>query len=203
MNERNNNFTYGGLAVLICVACFAISWKFFIPKYTENNNALAVAKEDVSAANEKLQSLDRAKSSINSLGDIVDKMFVAVPKDGDIPGLITELEAIASKNKTYIPSIQYQTGTSTTTGTTTNTTTTSGNTVAVSFGVNGSFSDLSAFVRSLESNIKFFNIKSLVISSGKDSAMSFSVQLETYKIGSSASTATPAATTTTAPTNIN
>lgn len=198
----------GFVAVFLIAIAFLISWLLLAPQYKQNQADAAQVSYEVDAVKGKLESLKTAQSTIDSLGATVDSMFVAIPKDQDSGNIITTLEAIASANKAYIPSFQISNGTSTTAGSTsspqagaaTSATSaeeqsTSSNIVAVSFSVSGDFAGLTAFVKGVENNLKFFNVKSLTIASDDKGAMSMTLQLEAYTQDntSSLSSATPTA----------
>ncbi|MDO8444407.1 MAG: hypothetical protein Q7S80_02805 [bacterium] len=191
-------------AVFLVAIAFLVSWLLLAPQYKQNQADAAQVSYEVDAVKGKLESLKTAQSTIDSLGGTVDSMFVAIPKDQDSGNIITTLEAIASANKAYIPSFQISSGTSTTTDATTSATSaeeqdTSSNIVAVSFSVSGDFAGLTAFVKGVENNLKFFNVKSLTIASDDKGTLAMTLQLEAYtqdntsSLSSTGSTSSPQA----------
>lgn len=157
-------------AIFLSLASFFVAWKMILPQYIINKNHYAKVEVEVTTAKDKLESLKVAKTSLDNLGTIVGAMFIAIPDQKDDPNIIAELEAIASKHNTYIPSIQIDDSQNVGTGA-----------VAVSFSVSGGFADMQAFIGSLENDLKFFSIKSLAISSNKDGLVNLSFQIEAYK----------------------
>lgn len=187
MHKSNTSFI-NAIAFIIMVAAFVISWKFIIPTYQTNQKQDAQLDIDIQYAKTKLSSLGTTKASLAKLGDTVNKMLVAVPADKDAPNLITELEVIAKANSLTIPAIQIGDVKATATvGADGLPVASSGNTVDVSFAVEGSYDNLSKMVSSLENDIRFMNINSLALSkvqteTGSSSdKMSLTIQLKAYK----------------------
>lgn len=168
-NRRNSGTFFNVFAIIVSLASFFIAWKIVLPQYIINKNHHSQVEAEVRAAKDKLESLKVAKTSLDNLGSIVDQIFIAIPDQKDDPNIISELEKIASKHNTYIPSIQIDDST------------TGSSAVSVSFSVAGTFADTQAFIASIENNLKFFSIKSLAISSGSDGIISQSFQVEAYK----------------------
>lgn len=174
MGKRNNNQFYGFLAVLITIAAFIGCWQLIIPKYKSNRQSLDTLTKEVAAAKQQEDSIKTASTSLSGLGAIVDQMMVAIPKDKDTANLISELEQIASKHNTYIPTIQVADSSTTQTGS-------SSDEVIISLSVSGAFADLQGFVKSIEGNLKYFNIQSLSLSAPAGGPMSLSLQIKAYK----------------------
>lgn len=184
--QKSNSGFYAALAVLISLASLFYTYKYILPQYQKNQSDIAKVDKEISAAKIKYDSLQSTKNSLDQLGDIVDKLFIAVPEDKDTPNLITELEVMAAKYKMVIPSIQI--ADSTTAGTaaavptgTASTLSTGINPVSVSFALTGDFTQLSQFLAQLEKDIRFTNVKSITLASSEGNDMSFSVQVEVYK----------------------
>jgi Tfp pilus assembly protein PilO len=211
MKRSNSSIFYGGITVLIVVASFLYSWKFIIPKYRDNRAESLSIDTKIANANKKLESLKKAQTALVQLGDIPKQLSVAVPQDKDMPNLITELEAVAAKYKIIIPTISITDGSGSTTASATSTaaagTSSSGNTVTIAFAVPGSFDDINGLISDLEKDIRFMNIKSVSISSTQSqtggSSMSVALQIEAYKRGSAASSATSSAGNTSANSQVN
>lgn len=177
MDRAKNGMPSGVIAVLISIAFFLVSWLWLLPQYKQNEADFAKVDYEVTAAKDKLDSLKSAQSTLNDLGGTLDSMFVAIPKDQDSGNVITTLEAIAVANKTYIPSFQITDSGASALGGSVKPVTSG--TVSVVFSTSGTFEGLNAFVKSIESNLKIFNIKSLTVSSG-DKGMNMTVQLDAY-----------------------
>ena len=168
--KRNSSLFYGFIAVVMALVAFFVSWKMILPEYSQNKAKYSKLEAEVSASREKLASLRTARRSLDNLGTLVDDLFVAIPKDKDTPNLISELEAIAAKHKTYLPNIQITEGVGA-----------SSNTLQISLSVKGPFEETQAFIKSLEDNLKFFNIKSVTLGSAADNQTSLALQIEAYK----------------------
>ena len=160
--RRNSNSYHLLLALIVVAACFYYSSTKLVPKYRDDRAKLALIQLELKAINNKKASLQNAKQSIEELGDIVDKMLVAVPQDKDAPNLVAELEAIAIKYQVQLPSIQIL---DSATGGTDGLTSESDNVIPVALTINGSFSDVQQFVEAVETDIRFMNIKGLTLSS--------------------------------------
>lgn len=187
--QKSNSGFYAAAAVLLTLASLFYVWKFILPEYQKTQGEIAQADKEISAGKLKLDSLQSTKVGLDGLGDLVDRLFLAVPEDKDTPNLITELEAIAAKSKMYLPSIQISdvaaSSTSTpadtsATATATQTAVSGLNPIGISLSVSGNFSQLNQFLTDLEKDIRFTNIKSTTLSSSDD-GMSLSVQIEVYK----------------------
>ena len=189
--QRNNSGFYAMAAVLLTAASFLYAWKFVVPDYQKNLEGIERTNKEIDLAKVKLESLQKTKNSLNQLGDVVDKLFLAVPADKDAPNLITELEAIATKYDTIIPSIEANDSTGLANPSAGNTAVSpapSSNAIMVSFSVQGSFENLNKMISTLENDIRFTNIKSLTFAVTPDNKeTSLAIQMEVYKRGSSSS----------------
>lgn len=189
--QRNSSGFYAMAAVLLTAASFLYAWKFVVPDYQKNLAGIERTNKEINLAKVKLESLQKTKTSLNQLGDIVDKLFLAVPADKDAPNLITELEAIAAKYETVIPSIEANDSTglaNPSVGSAAVSPAPSTNAVLISFSVQGSFENLNKMISTLESDIRFTNIKSLTFAVTPDNEeTSLAIQMEVYKRGSSSS----------------
>lgn len=183
MKRTNDNAFFGAIIFIIVAGCFIYSWKFIIPSYEADKKDIASLDNEIKSAKTKLESLKVAESSINQLGDVVDKVLLAVPSDNDTPNLITELEAVAKKSNILIPGIQISNSSSASTAASTIASTSSSNEVSISFSVNGKFEDLSSFISSIETDLRYMNVISYTLSSGGEdnSLMSLAVQLKAYR----------------------
>ncbi len=191
--KRSNSGFYGLLAVLIAVASFVYCWKQIIPAYQKNQEQVAKVNKEIELSKVKLESLQTTKNSLDQLGDIVNRLFIAIPSDKDTPNLITELEAIAAKSETIIPSIQIASAAAQAPASGAAAATPK-NAVSVSFSVNGTFENLNKMITALEKDIRFTNIKSLTYSVSSDGkTTSLALQFEVYKRESSAVTASSTA----------
>lgn len=184
--KKSNSALYGAIAFLIVVGCFVFTWKMTIPSYQTNQKEIAQRKVEIEYAKNKLDSLNTTKSNLAELGDIVNKMLVAIPGDKDAPNLITELEAIGKANNVTLPSIQISDGAA---GASSGSATasSSSNSISVSFGATGKFEDLSNLIKALENDIRFMNIGAITMnkseSTDKTSSdmMSLTIQLTAFK----------------------
>jgi Tfp pilus assembly protein PilO len=97
---------------------------------------------------------------------------IAIPEDKDMANLITEIEAIAKSQGMFIPSPSITDG--------------ADNTVSIAFGISGSLADIEKFMETIQSDLRFFNIKSISMSSSND-VINMSMSIEAYKRTSGAS----------------
>jgi len=181
MRESNNNSLSIIVALFVAAGAFIWSWKFVLPEYQDTEQKINQTQISIENATQKGDKLTADKQALSDLGDAVDKISVSVSKDKDMPNTVTELESIATKNKTYIPSIQV-----TDSALVAGSSTSANNQLSIAFTVNGGFSDLQSFIHDLETDIKFFNISSMTLAnSGKQ--MSLSLQLTAFKLPASTS----------------
>lgn len=190
METAKKSKSSASIAVFLVIIAFLLSWFWIMPQYKQNQAEAAQVSYDVAAVKGKLDSLKTAQSDLDGLGSTVDSMLIAIPGGQDTGNIVTTLEAIATANKTYIPSFQISGGTaestaSTETASSASTTGSEGtqasaNTVSVSFSVNGDFAGLTSFVKAVENNLKFFNVKSATLASSDKGVMALTLQLEAY-----------------------
>jgi Tfp pilus assembly protein PilO len=178
--QKSNSGFYSAIAVILVLASFLYAWKFLVPDYQKTQTELAKTNREIDSMRIKLESLNMAKTSMDSMGDTVNKLFLSIPGDKDSPNLITELEAIATKAKTYMPSISISDGSAAAAAVASAAPTS--NAITVSFTVNGAFGDLNQLITDLEKDIRFTNIRSITYTYDKKSqANSLALQLDVYK----------------------
>lgn len=178
---KKNSANHFAIVLMIVAICFVYSWQVLVPRYQANNTELISVNAELSSARQKLTSLQTAQGSLSELGSYTDKVFVSAPGSVDAPNLLSELEAIATKYQTIIPAITISdSGSGSTSQGAVVATSSTPNAVPISFTVDGDFQSLNGFIASLEHDIRFMNIKTLSLTSGKDK-MSLAVQLEAYK----------------------
>lgn len=171
------------IAVILTIIVFLISWKIILPSYSNNKAEAEKLSAEVSDAKNEIASIEEAKSSLSSISDTINELLIAVPSDNDEPNLISEIEAMATKNSLAVPSIDIAPAISTTEGEGAETVT-AGNLLNVSFSVSGSFENISAFTDTIEKSIKFMRIKALSMTSPEENIISASYTLEVYTRGS-------------------
>ena len=196
MKKKTNSALFAAITVIIVGASFFYTWKMIIPKYSEDRAKSASLDASIADANKKLDSLKKAQTTLTQLGDIPTQLSVAVPESKDMPNLITELEAIATKNGMIFPTIAVADNSAATatpaSGTTPVAATSTGNSITISIAAPGSFDKITSLISDLEKDIRFMNIKNVSISSSTDdkgvNTMNVSLQIEAYKRTSVAST---------------
>lgn len=181
MGKSNSSF-WAIIAIFVAAGLFIYCLLNLVPSYRANQEALAKAELETDSAYARLTSLQEAKTDLYELGEIVDKIFVAIPGDKDEANLIAELEATAAKYGIVIPSIQISDENATL----------STNAIPVAFAISGTFEGVSQFISSLEKDIRFTDIKSITLSNA-DSTMSLSIQMNVFKRSTVSNAATSAA----------
>lgn len=179
MKRQTNSIYAVTMTIIIAFASFFISWKMLVPNYQSNKLLLMRTEKEILAASAKRDSLTTAKNDIESLGDVYDQMFVAIPNDSAEPDILSEIEGMALAYKLSIPSIQISPIASATTVTSSDKN--SSNLVGITFTANGDFEGLNKLTKSIENNLKLLTIKSMVISSA-DTEMSAAIQISAYKL---------------------
>lgn len=191
MHRSNSSFYRVALIIVLSLASFFFSWKTIIPQYKANEIALKKVELETVSAAAKLDSLRVAKKDIEDIGPVFNQLFVAIPSDLDEPNAISEIEAIASANKLFVPSIQIVEGGATGT-TSVSPISASASAVTISFAVQGSFEDVSKMTKALENDLKFMNIASITLTPN-GAGVSTSYQIEAYRTISSESFSSGAA----------
>ncbi|OGD63150.1 hypothetical protein A2215_01670 [Candidatus Berkelbacteria bacterium RIFOXYA2_FULL_43_10] len=178
MKERGQQTIYLNILIAVLTAVVLITtWKVVAPSYSSEKSRKIELENEVALAKQRLLWLDTSKAELVKNKELVDQLFVAVPKDIDAPNSISELEAIAVKNSLAIPSIGIQDNS----GSDTETGLTLSNTVTISLSVTGEFENINSFIASLEKSVKFMNIRSLTYSNSAESGTSISLEIEAYK----------------------
>lgn len=194
MKKSNAGF-YAVLTFIIALGCFLYSWKVLVPKSISTKKEIANVEAETKAASAKLESLKVAKSSLEQIRPIADQLFIAIPGDKDAPNLITELEAIAAKYQILIPSIQIADSAVGPQAAAQGETAATGTTVSVSFAINSSFENLNEFIKNIEKDIRFMNVKtlSMTVNEKDTNQISMTMQIEAFKRASSKAGAAGAA----------
>ncbi|MEI7792052.1 MAG: type 4a pilus biogenesis protein PilO [Candidatus Berkelbacteria bacterium] len=173
MPKFNNERFQAVCAVFIAIAAIVVCWQYALPSYNKNVSDQAKYKADVAAADIKLASVKKNEKVFNDsqTSATINLLNIAIPEDKDLPNLITELEAIATNHGMFIPAPSITDGTD--------------NTVMISFGISGTLQELTDFMTTIQKDLRFFNIKSVSMSTSKD-IVNMSLSIEAYKRASSA-----------------
>ncbi|MCX6810198.1 MAG: type 4a pilus biogenesis protein PilO [Candidatus Berkelbacteria bacterium] len=170
MNKKDLNLLLPLLSIILAVASYFVCSNLLISPILENRAKIEALNQDIAGANQKLDSISAADKSITELSDTVNSLLIAVPSDVDSPDLITEIEAIANQNQVALPTMspptKIQSGSSDS-GLTTNLT------------ISGSFQNISGFINSLETSIRFSKVNSLTITQG-DAGLSVAINFNVY-----------------------
>ena len=175
---KNNKLIVYSIPALLILILFCFSYFYTYPKIVTNNKLSRQYDDETISANSKIQSIGQTETLLTDAKDLIAAANVAVADDKDTPNVIAELEKIASRYGSVIPSVEITDGGASvarSAGSLSNS-----NTVSVSFTVSGSVDNMEGFVKTLENDLKIFNIKSLVVSSSSQ-GVSLSIQAETYK----------------------
>lgn len=170
--ESSNNTIKNTVVVIVTAIIIVLCWKMLLPNYYASKNNLETVKTTLDQDKVKLASIQQAKADLDSIADVKEKIFVAIPKDDPTPDTISELEAIAIKNNIVLPTIDISQDADTSSG--------SFSQIKISTSVTGDFQQLSAFITSLEKSIKFMDINNINLGSSEDGKFSLSLQLTAY-----------------------
>lgn len=180
MQQSNNKLFYVITSILIVIACYFADYYFLIPSYKKVQSDLATAESQSTAAAAKKDSLVQSKQTLDSAGDLLNKVMIAIPSGKDTPNTISELEAIAKKNNTTIPTIQIKDTASSASSSSATPVATASNQIDISISISGAFGDLNNFITDVENDLKFFEVKGFGFnSSGLSTALT--LQLAGYK----------------------
>lgn len=177
----NSNMSIANtVIVFISAVLILLCWKMLLPNYFDAKLGLENLKSELRQDKEKLDSIQKAKSDLDGVSTIKDKIFVAFSKDSDTPNAISELEAIAIKNNLVIPSIDISQKTQEPSSDG------SWSKIKIAFSVSGDFAQMSSFMAALEKSIKFMDIRTLNIGSSPDGKYSLALQLDAYSVSAPA-----------------
>ena len=173
MSKFNNEKFQAVCAILISIAAIIVCWEVALPSYAKNIADRDQYQADATAAQAKLTSVNTNATKLSASGadEIINQLKIAIPEDKDLPNLITELEAIAKNEGMFIPAPSITDG--------------ADNTVAISFGISGTLQEIESFMATIQSDLRFFNIKSISMSTSKD-VINMSLTIEAYKRTTSA-----------------
>ena len=174
--RRDSNLNLSFIIAMISIfACFVISWRMILPQYQSNKASVTRLDEEVVAANDKLETLQATKKTLQSSRTLVNQVFAAVPADKDLANLMAELDAIAAKYSVTIPGVQVSDS-----GSANSRASLSANRNSITFTADGSFVNITSFMSALESDVKIMRIKSVAIST-TDSGLSAILELSGFQ----------------------
>lgn len=185
MKNTNNSTTYNTLAVILTIMVLVLIWKLILPSYSANKSKAANLETETLAAQNKKDSLDKAKTDLTDVDAAYQAITVSISNGSDEPGLISELEAIALKNGIVLPSISI----SSADAANAQATAADGSSlsealdaspITISLSVSGNFDQLNGLIAALEKSVKFMNIKSTNFSLADDGSLALSLQIEAY-----------------------
>lgn len=193
-NERIKNKIYANL--LIVIAIFAVFYLFILPQYKgsgliynpdKNISSLTTQKKDydttLSLANNYLETLNKTNTSYTSAlaGLPIDKLNKVLPASADPIIVIYELTKMAARPESDMKIKSPQISDNNKDG---NNNANRFNTMAISFSVEGTYEQLKAFLKNLESSERIYNVTSLSFNSSRDtrqsSILSYNLSIETY-----------------------
>lgn len=100
-----------GLIIIIFIALTAlIAWQYFMPAFDKVSGLREDLKtwqgklDDTQVLGRKLESL---KKKYNTMSDEIERVNQAVPKGEDIPGLLVQLEQLASQNGLILNNVTF------------------------------------------------------------------------------------------------
>jgi len=185
MKNASSSTMYNTLAVFLTIMILVLVWKLILPSYSANKSKAANLETETLAAQNKKDSLDKAKIDLADVDAAYQAITVSISNGSDEPGLISELEAIALKNGIVLPSISI----SSTDAANAQATATDGSSlsealdaspITISLSVSGNFDQLNGLIAALEKSVKFMNIKSTNFSLADDGSLALSLQIEAY-----------------------
>jgi Tfp pilus assembly protein PilO len=180
MNKKGNESFQALCAIIIAIAAIIVAWQVALPAYSKNLTDQKKYSADLTASAKKLTSVstNATKLSTPEAQSLINQLNIAIPEDKDMPNLITEIEAIAKSQGMFIPSPSITDG--------------ADDTVSISFGISGSLDELQKFMETIQGDLRFFNIKSISMSSSAD-VINMSMSIEAYKRTSAVSASEAAA----------
>ena len=193
MNRRF--FIFLILVLILAVAVWGFvwpEWQSFSSKREELNlwkNNLAETKE----LKNKLSDLTALYQNQEKAGEL-EKFFSALPPKDDIPGLLVNLEALASKNGLIIKSVNFveegkkaKSAAANSGAAALSADVPAVKKLTVTLVLNGEYSSLLNFLRSAETSLRLMDVESLnfqqaggVLSDGLSASSDFSIGLKVY-----------------------
>lgn len=172
MNKKDINLLLPAITVILAISAYFVSSNVLITPIKQNMAQISALDQDISKANEKLDSIAAADKSMSELSDLVNNLLIAVPDNVNSPDLITEIETIANQNQVQLPSLSPPTSIAVASGSA------SASGYVTNLSIIGSYQNISNFINSLETSIRYSRINNLSISSadeGLTASINFSV----------------------------
>jgi len=190
------------IAVLIILTVL-VGWQYFLPVFSKVSGLRGELKiwqaklEDTQALSRKLESL---KNKYNTMTDEAERVSQSIPKGEDLPGLLVQLEQLASQaglilnsvnftvpevKKTKAPALTTQSGTSSVSPAAVSTKKNEAKKLSVEVSLSGTQDSLKYFLSSVEENLRIMDVMSFGLTSkGSLSELTmsqtFAVSLITY-----------------------
>lgn len=156
MSEHDRSLAVSGASIVLALLIGYFGLRPLIDSYRQNqihSAALAAQINDLNARKAQLQTLSQEFTKYQTQ---IDQLALAAPPAPDYPELLTQLDAIASKNQVTISSLLPGRNTDDTTQ------------VPVTLTVRGNYPQLLAFAEGIEKNIRPINVSSMSFISAND-----------------------------------
>lgn len=173
MNKKDMNLLLPAITLILAIAAYFVCSNLLIPPIKQNMAQITAFDQDIAKANGKLDSISAADKSMLELSDLVNNLLIAVPDNINSPDLITEIEAIANQNQVQLPSLSPPISIAANAASNT-----SAPGYVTNLSILGSFQNISSFINSLETSIRYSRINNLSLSStdeGLTASINFSV----------------------------
>jgi len=180
-----------GLVTLAIVIILVIIFWLIKPQVStlkDINAQVSAKKQELTATEEKLASMNALSKEITSKKEVVDKLNIVLPfNNPEIADIILELNNIASKSTVELKSIvptNNLTGLSSSaeSSETADSETLNVATYELNFSITGSYDGIKDFFTNIEKNLKSFKVKAVNITSSgnNDPILSASIIADTY-----------------------
>ncbi len=173
-----------GLPISLILIFFFVSYFYTYPQLSSKYSDIKKYEDEAISGQSNLTSLEKTKTLLDQSKATLADAKVAVADDKDSPNIIAELERLAARYGAIVPSVQINENVSAKAKSASTVGSGLISPVTVSFMVSGSADNMQNFVKTLENDLKIFNIKSMVVSNSVN-GVTLSIQAEAYKSVSS------------------
>jgi len=157
------------ICFILIVLAIWIGWQYLMPafgKVTELRNEQAVWQKKLSETQELSKKLETLRKKYNNMINESEKIAQAIPSGQDIPGLLVQLEGLASQNGLVMDNVNFSvaddaknkpknqtagSGTKTVAGV---------KTLSINMGLSGGQTAFKEFLKAVENNLRIMDVSS-------------------------------------------
>ena len=162
----------GILLLLVAVIGWIAVVRPQITNFSDQSLQVKVADTELKSYNQRIADLQSIRSQGTAVADLLNKMYLAMPRSSQIPEVLVMIESIGSKTGVVMSGVSL--GTATAGGTVTSSAISE---VPVSISFTGTLDSVTKFLDQIRDNIRTASVQSQTITADKSGVLSVSLQL--------------------------